>query len=338
ERLAEVLATTTQVDAKKGTLRGGLLGALHTGYRHSQIGQAAANFGPMVAFPPENPNITSAVKAANENRLRVLRQVHCDPAKGDTIDLVLTVNGVPVVTIELKTDNKQVVEDAIEQYRVARVTSKYRPLLAPSRVLVQFAVSSSKVFMTTKLDGASTTFLPFNMGTEDGHQGNPSSETGSDTDYPWRDVLERESLLRILKDYAFFQPGSGKGKSAKGKAGTLIFPRYHQRRAVEAVVNDVERGGVGGRYLIWHSAGSGKTKTISWLAHRLIRQMDFEGETTFDSVIVVSDRTVLDRNLRDGINLLRASEGLVVNVGTKGGSKSSQLRTALKAGGHIITC
>ena len=338
ERLAEVLATTTQVDAKKGTPRGGLLGVLHTGYRHSQIGHAAANFGPMVAFPPENPNITSAVKAANENRLRVLRQVHFDPAKGDTIDLVLTVNGVPVVTIELKTDNTQVVEDAIEQYRVARVPSKSRPLLAPGRVLVHFAVSSSKVFMTTKLDGAATTFLPFNMGTEDGHQGNPSSETGSDTDYLWRDVLERESLLRILKDYAFFQPGSGKGKSAKGKAGTLIFPRYHQRRAVEAVVNDVERGGVGGRYLIWHSAGSGKTKTISWLAHRLIRQMDFEGEKTFDSVIVVSDRTVLDRNLRDGINLLRASEGLVINVGTKSGSKSSQLRTALKAGGHIITC
>lgn len=337
-RLAEVLASTTQIDAKKGTPRGGLLGTLHTGFRHSQIGHAAASFGPMVAFPPENPNITSAVAASGENRLRVLQQVHFDPAKGDTIDLVLTVNGIPIATMELKTDNTQVVEDAIEQFRMDRVPSKTRPLLAPGRVLVHFAVSSSEVYMTTKLEGAATTFLPFNIGTEDGHQGNPSSPTGSDTDYLWREVLERSSMLRILKDYAFFQPGSGRGNASKGRAGTLIFPRYHQRRAVEAVVNDIERGGVGGKYLIWHSAGSGKTKTISWLAHRLIRHMDYEGKKTFDSVIVVSDRTVLDKNLRDGINLLRASEGLVVNVGTKGGSKSSQLRTALQSGGHIITC
>ncbi len=342
ERLAKVLATETRLDSRKGLPRDGLLGVLHTGFDHAQIGRGLAQFGPMAAFPPENPNITTAAKAAERNRLRVMRQVHFEVGRRDTIDLVLTINGVPIVTIELKTENTQTIEDAKQQYRDDRVPGPKRPLLQPGRALVHFAVSNTEVYMTTKLAGADTTFLPFNQGNE-GHQGNPSSPTGSDTDYLWKDVLERSSMLRLLSDYAFYQPGSGKGgargrKTGGKKPGTLIFPRYHQRRAVEAVVADVENNGVGTGYLIWHSAGSGKTKTISWLAHRLIRHMGASGKKTFDSVVVITDRNVLDRNLRDGIALLRASDSLVVNVGTTSGAKSRQLKTALVEGGHIITC
>lgn len=337
EHLATVLSTDTKLDKGRGRPRGGLLGVLHSGFDHAQIGRGMASFGPMAAFPPENPNITTAAKAATQNLLRVMRQVRFDPARGDTLDLVLTVNGIPVVTMELKTDNTQTVQDAMEQYRAARVPSKTRPLLQPGRALVHFAVSSSEVYMTTRLAGAATSFLPFNQGDE-GHQGNPPSATGSDTDYLWREVLERSSMLRILSDYAFFQPGSGRGKASAKKGGTLVFPRYHQRRAVERVIADVESKGPGEGYLIWHSAGSGKTKTIAWLAHRLVRHMGETGKKTFDSVVVISDRNVLDRNLRDGIALLRASEGLVVNIGSEAGAKSQQLRRALTEGGHIITC
>lgn len=340
--LASTLSGRVTLDRRTGAPRGGLLGTLHTGFTYAQVARPAAQIGGMVAFPPENPNLKRAQEASEANRLRVVRQVHFDTTSNETIDLVLTVNGVPVVTIELKTDNTQNIDDALKQYRLHRQPGPTRPLLEPGRALVHFAVSNREVQMTTALEGKKTVFLPFNQGTVDGHAGNSPSETGSETDYLWRQVLERDTFLRILKDFAFWQPGDGKGKTAsktaKGKRGKLIFPRYHQLRAVQRVSADVARRSAGGKYLIWHSAGSGKTKTIAWLAHRLIRQCDERGQKVFDSVIVVSDRTVLDRNLREGVQLLRASEGLVVAVGESGGSKSPRLKKALAEGGHIVTC
>ena len=187
--------------------------------------------------------------------------------------------------------------------------------------------------MTTKLDGAETRFLPFNQG-HDGHEGNPPSTTGSATDYLWRQVLARPMFLRILKDFALYEPST----SGKKNDGRLIFPRFHQLRAVERVVADIENQGPGGRYLVWHSAGSGKTKTIAWLSHRLIRHMGSDATSTFDSVIVVTDRTVLDENVREDMNLVQSSTGLVVNIGTDSGAKSAQVKDALLDGGHIITC
>jgi type I restriction enzyme R subunit len=332
QHVTKELAKTTRMDPTTGHPVGGLLGVLRKGFSYAQIGRPAAKFGPMMAFPPANPNLTDVVEAAASVRLRVLRQVHFDSTTGESIDVVLLANGLPLATLELKTDNTQSVNHAIRQYKEDRKPGKNRPLLAPGRALVHFAVSNDLIYMTTKLQGGDTVFLPFNQGS-DGHEGNPPSGTGSSTNYLWRDILARPTFMRILKDFALFEPN----KSGKGE-GRLVFPRFHQLRAVERIVADIEANGTGKRYLIWHSAGSGKTKTIAWLSHRLIRHMSAKSKSTFDSVIVVTDRTVLDENIRADMNLVQSSKGLVVPVGEKSGAKSPQLKKALLEGGHIITC
>ncbi|MFF7058420.1 type I restriction endonuclease subunit R [Achromobacter spanius] len=331
--ITKELAKTTRMDPTTGHPVGGLLGVLRKGFSYAQVGRPTANFGPMMAFPPANPNLSEVVESADAVRLRILRQVRFDTTTNETLDIVLAANGIPVVTLELKTDNTQTINHAIRQYKDDRRPGKNRPLLTPGRALVHFAVSNDLAFMATKLEGEDTLFLPFNQGDE-GHGGNPPSATGSATDYLWREVLARPTFMRILKDFALYEPG----KQGKKSDGRLIFPRFHQLRAVERVVADVEANGPGGRYLVWHSAGSGKTKTIAWLSHRLIRHMDARSQSTFDSVIVVTDRTVLDENIRDDMNLVQSSRGLVVTVGEKSGAKSPQLKKALLEGDHIITC
>lgn len=331
--LTKELAKTTRMDPTTGYPVGGLLGVLRKGFSYAQVGRPTANFGPMMAFPPANPNLTEVIEASDAVRLRVLRQVRFDTTTNETLDVVLTANGIPVVTMELKTDNTQTINHAIRQFKQDRRPGKNRPLLAPGRALVHFAVSNDLVFMATKLEGEDTVFLPFNQG-HDGHEGNPPSPTGSPTNYLWRNILARRTFMRILKDFALYEPS----KQGKKNEGRLIFPRFHQLRAVERVVADVEVNGPGGRYLIWHSAGSGKTKTIAWLSQRLIRHMDAHSTSTFDSVIVVTDRTLLDENIRDDMNLVQSSKGLVVTVGEKSGAKSPQLKKALSEGDHIITC
>jgi type I restriction enzyme R subunit len=328
------LAKATKMDATTGHPVGGLLGVLRKGFTYAQVGRPAAKFGPMMEFPPANPNLTEVVEAADAVRLRILRQVRFDTTTGEEIDVVLTANGIPVVTMELKTDNTQTVQHAIRQYREDREPGRTRPLLAAGRALVHFAVSNDLVYMTTKLSGGDTVFLPFNQG-NDGHEGNPPSPTGSSTNYLWRDILARPMFMRILKDFALFEPS----KSGKKDDGRLVFPRFHQLRAVERIVADIETSGTGRRYLVWHSAGSGKTKTIAWLSHRLIRHMGADSKSTFDSVIVVTDRTVLDENIRHDMNLVQSSKGLVVAVGEKTSqAKSPQLKKALVEGDHIVTC
>lgn len=334
EYVAKRLESATRKDAQTGRIRGGLLGTLREGFKYAQPNARSATFGPMVAFPPANPLSVSAAKRAQDNRLRIIRQVHFDTTSGETLDLVATVNGIPVATFELKTDNTQSVAHAIKQYRKDRVPSKNRRVLLPGRALVHFAVSNDEVYMTTALKGNDTRFLPFNQG-HDGAGGNPPVAGKSATAYLWEQVLQPRLLLRILSDFAVWEPDSA---SKRGARGTLIFPRFHQLRAVEKVTTDVAERGAGGRYLIEHSAGSGKTKTIAWLAHRLIRQVADDGTKTFDSVIVVTDRTALDTNIRQDMQALAASRGLVVSVGENSGAKSPQLREALVEGGHIITC
>lgn len=331
--LTKELSKHTLMDPTSGHPVGGLLGVLRKGFSYAQVGRPTAKFGPMVTFPPANPNLAEVVEASDAVRLRVLRQVRFDTTTNETLDVVLTANGVPVVTMELKTDNTQTINHAIRQYKQDRRPGRNRPLLAPGRALVHFAVSNDLVFMATKLEGEDTVFLPFNQG-NDGHEGNPPSATGSPTNYLWRDILARPMFMRVLKDFALYEP-SKRGKKSEGR---LIFPRFHQLRAVERVVADVEAKGPGGRYLIWHSAGSGKTKTIAWLSHRLIRHMDAQSRSTFDSVIVVTDRTVLDENIRQDMSLVQSSKGLVMTVGEKSGAKSPQLKRALVEGDHIITC
>lgn len=333
QHITKELSKTTRMDPTTGHPVGGLLGVLRKGFTYAQVGRPAAKFGPMMAFPPANPNLTEVLEAAAAVRLRILRQVRFDTQTNETLDVVLTANGIPVVTLELKTDNTQTVNHAIRQYKEDRKPGKNRALLSPGRALVHFAVSNDLVYMTTKLQGEKTVFLPFNQGNE-GHEGNPPSGTGSSTNYLWREILARPMFMRILKDFALFEPS----KTGKKDEGRLVFPRFHQLRAVERVVADIEASGTGRRYLIWHSAGSGKTKTIAWLSHRLIRHMSADSKSTFDSVIVVTDRTVLDENIRDDMNLVQSSKGLVVTVGEKSGAKSPQLKKALLEGDHIITC
>lgn len=328
--LSKLLGKAPQKNHTKGGTIGGLLGVLRDGFSYLSAGNGKATFGPMAGFYPTNPLLTEVVERADANRFRVIQQVHFDsqPGNNETIDLVLLLNGIPLATMEVKTDNTQTIEDAIEQYKKDRKPKKSRTLLQPGRCLVHFAVSNSEVQMATVLAGDKTYFLPFNQGNGEG-AGNPPCADGSETSYLWRDVLQPRSLLQILSTYAMWQPASG--------GGYLVFPRFHQRRAVENIIHDIENEGVGKRYLIQHSAGSGKTKTIAWLAHRLARH--FSGETkTFDSIVIISDRQVLDRNLAEEIKLLPASAGLVVNVDAKKGAKSPQLSAALREGGHIITC
>lgn len=331
--LTKELSKTSRIDTTTGKTVGGLLGVLRTGFTYAQVGRPAAKFGPMIVFPPARPELIDVSEASDAVRLRVMRQVRFDTTTNETIDVVLCANGIPVATMELKTDNTQSVNHAIGQYKNDRKPGPKRPLLAPGRALVHFAISNDLVFMTTKLAGEDTVFLPFNQG-NNGHEGNPPSTTGSPSNYLWRDILSRPSFMRILKDYALFEPGRG----AKKNDGRLVFPRFHQLRAVERIINDIETKGPGGRYLVWHSAGSGKTKTIAWLSHRLIRHVDSEAHSTFDSVIVVTDRTVLDENIRGDMGLVQSSKGLVVTVGEKSGAKSPQLKKALIEGDHIITC
>ena len=213
ERVAEQLESRTRKDPQSGRTLGGLLGTLREGFKYAQVGARSASFGPMVAFPPANPLLEKVAERAQDNILRVIRQVHFDPKTNETIDLVLTVNGIPVVTMELKTDSTQSVAHARKQYREDRVPSPARRLLQPGRALVHFAVSNAEVYMTTALKGSDTFFLPFNRGV-DGGAGNPPIPGKSETSYLWEEVLERDMFLRILRDFAVWEP------DAKPKRGT----------------------------------------------------------------------------------------------------------------------
>ncbi len=331
-RLAKELDRKPRLDGITRKVDGGLLGTLRDGFSFTQADLGTVTFPDMAGFFPYDPAKTDAVEKAQSNRLRVLQQVHFEKGNGSEIDLVLLVNGIPVVTIELKTDNTQSIDDAVAQYRRDRKPKKSsRPLLNPGRCLVHFAVSSSEVMMTTELKGKDTVFLPFNQGTEEGRAGNPANPEGYRVAYLWEKVFSPDLLLRILKDYALWEP------SSKGNDGRLVFPRFHQLRSVERVTEDMSKGAAGRRYLIQHSAGSGKTKTIAWLAHRANKMLHEDGSKLFDCVIVVTDRTSLDRNVADGLSLLQAAEGMVQNITSDDTSKSEKLRHYLTQGKRILS-
>lgn len=291
----------------------------------------------LVQFRPAlglNPAIQAAYAA---NRLRVVRQVHHSLNNAsEAVDLVLFVNGVAVATAELKSDFTQSVGDAVDQYRFDRHPQPrgghVEPLLAfPGGALVHFAVSQSEVMMTTKLAGTSTVFLPFNRGNAGG-AGNAPNPFGFATYYLWEEVWQRDSWLEILGRYL-----TARRNDKKQLAG-LIFPRYHQLDATRKLVADVLEHGAGGRYLIQHSAGSGKTNSIAWSAHFLADLHDGAHQKVFDSVLVVSDRTVLDAQLQEAIFDFQRTTGVVATITDEHGSKSSQLGQALKDGKKIIVC
>lgn len=290
-----------------------------------------AQFKPALAI---NPDIQARYAA---NRLRVVRQVRHSPNNpGDELDLVLFLNGIPVATAELKSDFTQGVGDAVDQYRFDRHPQPkggvQEPLLAfPGGALVHFAVSQSEVMMTTRLAGTETSFLPFNRGNAGG-AGNAPNPHGYATAYLWEEVWQRESWLDILHRYLI-----GK-RDDKKQLASVIFPRYHQLDATRQLVADVLANGTGGRYLIQHSAGSGKTNSIAWTAHFLADLHDEHHTKLFDSVLVVSDRTVLDAQLKEALFDFQRTTGVVASITNESGSKSAQLSQALKDGKKIIVC
>ena len=270
------------------------------------------------------------------NRLRVVRQVRYSQTNENCIDLVLFLNGLPAATVELKTDFTQSVGDAVDQYRFDRLPRPKggapEPLLTfPSGALVHFAVSNTEVMMTTKLDGPATTFLPFNQG-RDGGAGNPTPPFGHPTSYLWEEIWQRDSWLEILGRYLVTQ------KDEKKRISRILFPRYHQLDATRKLQAKVLEEGAGGKFLIQHSAGSGKTNSIAWSAHFLSELHDANDEKLFSTVVVVSDRRVIDAQLQDAIFDFERTQGVVETIKNEGGAKGGQLAQALASGKKIIVC
>lgn len=290
----------------------------------------------MAQFRPASEANPEIVRRYGANRLRVVRQVrHSVANRDEALDLVLFLNGIPVATAELKTDFTQNVEDAKLQYRVdrpPRVKQVVEPLLSfPGGALVHFAVSNREVEMTTKLEGKDTVFLPFNRG-NDGAKGNPPNEHGHPTAYLWEEVWEQDGWLEILGRYLVAS------RDEKRQVSRLVFPRYHQLDATRRLVKAVREESAGGRYLIQHSAGSGKTNSIAWTAHFLADLHDHAGRKMFDTVLVVSDRTVIDAQLQEAIFGFERTVGVVYTVEGKSGAKSAELAKALQGGKKIVVC
>lgn len=289
-------------------------------------------------FKPETTMNHEHNKRYSQNILHCTRQMKFSLLDERSIDIVLLLNGIPVVSMELKNQfTGQDVSNAISQYKFDRAT-KDKMFEFKQRVLVHFAVDLYDVYMTTRLQGASTYFLPFNQGSNGagnvGGKGNPQIEDDYLTSYLWKRVLKKDSLMEILQKYMHLKVEDIKDKDGKitGKKETMIFPRYHQLDVVTKLLEDVKENGSGKNYLIQHSAGSGKSNSIAWLAHRLQSLHDKNDEVIFNSVIVVTDRKILDSQLQDTIYQFDHIDGVVRPI-TKG---SESLKTALNDGAKII--
>ncbi|MGJ8572810.1 MAG: type I restriction endonuclease subunit R [Hoeflea sp.] len=311
-------------------------------------------------FKPEHDLNPDTLARYKQNRLRIVPELVYSPytteahlaetgtqARKWRIDLVLFVNGLPIVTLELKSEFKQSVQSAIAQYKKTRLpvdpaTKKPEPLLTSKRgALVHFAVSQYEVYMATKLAGPETYFLPFNKGTKEGGAGNdvPADENSYATSYLWQEVLQPDALLNILARFMHLQIEEKEDwQGHKVKKETMIFPRYHQWDVVEQLIYAAKTEGPGNKYLIQHSAGSGKSNSIAWTAHQLSSLYDGDGKKTFDSVIIVTDRTVLDDQLQETIYQFEHVDGVVgrINRQEGDGSKSEKLASALEASQPII--
>lgn len=311
-------------------------------------------------FKPEHDLNPDTLARYSQNRLRIVPELVYSPWASDAhaletgskakkwrIDLVLFVNGLPVATLELKSEFKQAVQNAITQYKTTRFaidpeTKKPEPLLTFKRgALVHFAVSQYEVCMATRLEGNDTYFLPFNKGTAEGGAGNdvPADINQYATDYLWNEVLLPENLLNILARFVHLEIEEKEDwEGRKYKKETLIFPRYHQWDVVSQLVNAARTEGPGHKYLIQHSAGSGKSNSIAWSAHQLSALHTAAGHKLFDSIIVVTDRTVLDDQLQETISQFTSTEGVVgrINRSEGDGSKSEKLAAALEGSQPII--
>lgn len=260
----------------------------------------------------------------NLNRLTVMEEVVYKDQ--ERIDLVIFLNGLALFAIELKLNSSgQSVQDAINQLKGRDV--KNRLFRFNAGVLVSFAVDWMEVYMTTQLKGSDTYFLPFNKGKGEGIDqgaGNPQNNQGPETEYLWRDLLKKESILQLIERFIFLTPDKK----------DIIFPRYQQRRAVNRILEDMRVNHTDRNYLIQHSAGSGKTNTIAWLAHSLVSLHDEENQNIVDTVLVVTDRIVVDRQLQDAIRSIEHQPGVIKVMDDK--ATSSDLADALAGNTKIV--
>jgi type I restriction enzyme R subunit len=278
-----------------------------------------------------NPELDRCYQA---NQLGLTRQLHFSQGSEKSLDVVLSVNGIPVVTLELKNPlSGQTVADAIRQYRYDR--EQHEPIFQfTKRTLVHFAVDTEEAHMTTRLCGANTHFLPFNRG-DHGGAGNEPDKAGRNykTAYLWEEILQRDSLLDLLARFLHLDvQEKSRDDGKKVSTESMIFPRYHQLQAVRQMVAAAGAEGVGHNYLVEHSAGSGKSNTIGWLAHRLSSLHNEQYERVFDSVVVITDRVVLDRQLQNTIYQFDHRQGVVQKID----EDSRQLAEALESGVPII--
>lgn len=285
----------------------------------------AAYFAPASGMNPDTQKLYAA------NRLTITRQLRYSAKHGNTLDVTLALNGIPVATVELKNPmTAQTWRHAVTQYKNDRdpadLIFQFR-----KRTLVHFAVDTDEVYMTTRLSGRGTRFLPFNRG-RGGGAGNPENPGGYKTAYLWEEVLERHSFLDILARFIHLQVEEKKLGGKRVKRATMIFPRYHQLDCVRKLVADARRRGTGTNYLVQHSAGSGKSNSIAWLAHRLASLHDEKDEKVFDSIIVVTDRVVLDQQLQNTIYQFEHKQGVVQKIDIN----STQLAEALASGVPIV--
>jgi type I restriction enzyme, R subunit len=290
----------------------------------------------MVYFQPANNKTPEHEAWYNKNRLAIVRQLQYSNRNKNEIDIVLFINGIPVVTMELKNAlTGQNHHNAIKQYIKDR-NPKGEAFLEFKRCLVHFAVGTEKVFMTTRLMGDSTFFLPFNQGLEN------NNKNGFATSYLWEDVLRKDSLLDLIQNFISVQTDKDtyydeKTRSLKEKKSTkLLFPRFHQRRIVNRMLEAVRQEGVGGKYLGQHSAGSGKSNSITWLAYRLsgFYKNYTDSKALFDSTIVVTDRRVLDKQIQENIRQLDDTPGVVAYIDEQ--KTSQDLKQAIIEGKRII--
>lgn len=280
-------------------------------------------------FRPASGLNAELQKLYDGNLFSVVRQLHYSLACENSLDLGLFLNGLPIFTAELKNPlTSQNVQNAVRQYRFDR--DPREPLFAFGRCLGHIAVDPDLVYLTTRLQGPKTRFLPFNQGHNNG-AGNPPAWRGFATGYLWERIWERDSILNVVQNFVqIVDEEDDKGRKTGGQS--LIFPRYHQLDCVRRLIADARAEGTGRRYLIQHSAGSGKSNSIAWLAHQLSTLHDAADRRVFDSIIVITDRRVLDRQLQRTVRQFEQVEGVVENIE----KTSRQLKQALEDGKTII--
>ena len=291
--------------------------------------------------PSSSYNTKDAARYA-ANVFSVTQELKYSLSHENRLDLTVFVNGIPVITCELKNPlSGQYVQNGIRQYQNDRDPKD--KLFSFARCMVHFAADTEQVFMCSELKGKESSFIPFNKGLNDGQAtppfgaGNPVNPRGLKTHYLWEEVLSKDSLANIIDKFASVIEETDEDTGRKKKK--MIFPRYHQLTSVKLVLAHAKVQGINQRYLIEHSAGSGKSKSIAWLSHQLHGLFDKSGTTNiFDSVIVVTDRTILDKQLRDEITQFAPKQGIVAAITGEGGSKTSQLREAIANKKKVIIC